>query len=184
MTAWGGEPGYPLWVTMDQRALFSAIEIQFLAALRTGDGRNQYRLGPISPNGRRGEARALITRAVILGDYGTPANRRIIPPGFNHPYGRGAGNHVRRHLIADMLGGPGDDPANIVCLDQLPTNRSMEDLELAIRDAALNGEDIYLAVSPVYSGHEAPIGVTLKAVGDRGYYLYVTIANRNQPRRR
>ncbi len=184
MTAWGGEPGYPLWVTMDQRALFSAIEIQFLAALRTGDGRNQYRLRPISPNGHRGEARALITRAVILGDYGTPANRRIIPPGFNHPYGRGAGNHVRRHLIADMLGGPGDDPANIVCLDQLPTNRSMEDLELAIRDAALNGEDIYLAVSPVYSGHEAPIGVTLKAVGDRGYYLYVTIANRNQPRRR
>jgi hypothetical protein len=130
-------------------------------------------LGELDDLGRATGASATITREVL--DTGTDAAQSIRPPGFG---GQAAGQ-ARGHLIARMLGGTGRDARNLVTLYQNPVNSPiMRDFEQEVYNAVKGGQTVKYSVQPIYRGTEAvPRAVTLRATGDGGFNLHVTILN-------
>jgi hypothetical protein len=119
---------------------------------------------------------ARITRAMI--NTGTKASQSIIPPGW-----RGDGrlfNEARGHLLGRQLGGSGHVAKNLVTLQQNPANSPvMSGFEKEIRRAVEGGQNVRYSSRPVYKGTSVtPRGITLRAKGSGGFYLYVTILNR------
>jgi hypothetical protein len=105
---------------------------------------------------------------------GSRASEAIVPPGYKP--GR---VYARGHLLARQLGGSGTDARNIVTLFQNPANSPvMSSLEAQIRAAIEGGQIVSFEAVPVYMESALiPRGVTIRAEGDQGFLLYVTILN-------
>ena len=123
--------------------------------------------------GRPAGAYATITQDML--GAGTPANSRILPPGWRG----GAFGEARGHLLADMLGGSGDVAENLVTMQQLPANSPvMRGFEYQVRAAVQSGQVVRYSSVPIYnSTNLVPQGITLTAEGSNGFTLNVTILN-------
>lgn len=110
---------------------------------------------------------------------GSAASSSITPPGFAGG-GKGGAGHARGHLLGKQLGGSGKDPRNLVTLYQNPVNSPvMRDFETSVRRVVEKGQTVNYSATPVYKGEELiPSAVTIKAVGNDGFQLDVTILNR------
>ena len=110
---------------------------------------------------------------------GTAAARSIRPAGFG---GQAAG-HARGHLIARSLGGSGTDARNLTTLFQRGANSPvMRDFEAQVANAVRGGQTVRYEVVPIYRGAElVPRGVTLRAAGNGGFRLDVTVLNKPLP---
>lgn len=106
---------------------------------------------------------------------GSSDNPTIRPPGFE---GQPA-NHARGHLLANSLGGAGDDARNLVTLFQRNANHpNMSSFERQVRSAVQGGEIISYRAVPIYTGtNPMPTGVALSARGSGGFTLDVSIPN-------
>ena len=110
---------------------------------------------------------------------GTKAASNVRPPGF----AGGAANHARGHLIARSLGGSGTDSRNLVTLFQRGANSPvMRDFEAQVASAVRAGQTVKYEVIPIYRGSElVPRAVTLRAAGNNGFNLNVTVLNKPLP---
>ena len=124
--------------------------------------------------GRTTGAAATITREML--GTGTAASRSIRPAGFLG----GSANHARGHLISRLLGGSGKDPRNLTTLYQNPVNTPvMRGFEQQVANAVRGGQTVRYEAIPIYRGSELiPRGVTLRATGDGGFRLHVTVLNK------
>ena len=159
-------------------------------------GNSSIHYGELDSLGRATGVDATIT--VDMVGTGTPAKSSIKSAGFGgqkagharHTYcrlrfriagfgGQKAG-HARGHLLGNQLGGAGDDPRNLTTLFQNPVNHPvMSSVEGSVRKAVEAGEVVQYSVKPIYEGNTLiPSGVTIKAEGDKGFYIYQTILNR------
>jgi hypothetical protein len=131
-------------------------------------------LGELDALGRTTGAAATITREML--GTGSIASQAIRPAGY---VGRTA-NHARGHLIARQLGGSGRDPRNLTTLYQNPVNTPvMRGFEQQVANAVRAGQTVRYEVVPIYRGSELiPRGVTLRATGDGGLRLHVTVLNK------
>jgi DNA/RNA non-specific endonuclease/Bacterial TSP3 repeat len=131
-------------------------------------------LGELDALGRTTGAAATITREML--GTGTAASRSIRPAGFLG----GASNHARGHLISRLLGGSGRDPRNLTTLYQNPVNTPvMRGFEQQVANAVRGGQTVRYEVVPIYRGSElVPRGITLRATGDGGLRLHVTVLNK------
>ena len=136
-------------------------------------GNSSIHYGELDSLGRATGVDATIT--VDMVGTGTPAKSSIKPAGFG---GQKAG-HARGHLLGNQLGGAGDDPRNLTTLFQNPVNHPvMSSVEGSVRKAVEAGEVVQYSVKPIYEGNTLiPSGVTIKAEGDKGFYIYQTILN-------
>ena len=127
--------------------------------------------------GRSTGAAATITKDML--GTGTSAARSIRPAGFG---GQAAG-HARGHLIARSLGGSGTDARNLTTLFQRGANSPvMRDFEAQVANAVRGGQTVRYEVVPIYRGAElVPRGVTLRAAGNGGFRLDVTVLNKPLP---
>ncbi|MGY4523816.1 hypothetical protein ACVWZT_000630 [Pseudomonas sp. TE21394] len=132
-------------------------------------------LGDLDSLGRPTGVTAVIKPETLGG--GSSANPAIRPPGFE---GQGA-NHARGHLLANSLGGAGDDARNLVTLFQRNTNHpNMSSFERQVKAAIQGGETVSYRAIPIYTGsNPIPTGVTLTARGSGGFNLDVSIPNIN-----
>jgi filamentous hemagglutinin len=108
---------------------------------------------------------------------GTEASRRITTPGWS---GHGTRfDEARGHLIANSLGGRGDDPRNLVTLTQKGANHpEMSNFERAVTRKVRSGEVVEYSAIPLYSaGHLAPSAVLVTARDSRGGFDARLIAN-------
>ena len=137
-------------------------------------GNSSIHYGELDSLGRATGVDATIT--VDMVGTGTPAKSSIKSAGFG---GQKAG-HARGHLLGNQLGGAGDDPRNLTTLFQNPVNHPvMSSVEGSVRKAVEAGEVVQYSVKPIYEGNTLiPSGVTIKAEGDKGFYIYQTILNR------
>ncbi|MDD6827480.1 MAG: DNA/RNA non-specific endonuclease, partial [Oscillospiraceae bacterium] len=133
--------------------------------------------GELDKLGRPTGAKAIITNDMI--GTGSAASSSITPPGFAGG-GKGGAGHARGHLLGKQLGGSGKDPRNLVTLYQNPVNSPvMRDFETSVRRVVEKGQTVNYSATPVYKGEELiPSAVTIKAVGNDGFQLDVTILNR------
>jgi hypothetical protein len=131
-------------------------------------------LGELDALGRTTGAAATITRQML--NTGSAASRSIRPAGF----AGGSANHARGHLISRLLGGSGRDSRNLTTLYQNPVNTPvMRGFEQQVANAVRAGQTVRYEVVPIYRGSELiPRGVTLRATGDGGLRLHVTVLNR------
>jgi DNA/RNA non-specific endonuclease/Bacterial TSP3 repeat len=131
-------------------------------------------LGELDALGRTTGAAATITRQML--NTGTAASRSIRPAGF----AGGSANHARGHLISRLLGGSGRDARNLTTLYQNPVNTPvMRGFEQQVANAVRSGQTVRYEVVPIYRGSELiPRGITLRATGDGGFRLHVTVLNR------
>ncbi|MFF0256994.1 DNA/RNA non-specific endonuclease [Micromonospora zamorensis] len=90
----------------------------------------------------------------------------------------------RGHLLGNKLGGMGSGPLkrrNIVTLTQNPVNSPYmrDDVEDAVyRQSIDNDEVIQYSSEPFYgAGKIAPLGITIRADGNKGYCLELCILN-------
>ncbi|MFS8101709.1 DNRLRE domain-containing protein [Lentzea alba] len=123
---------------------------------------------------------------------GSPANKRIHPPGWplradgSSANPRSGPNRMgRSHLLANILGGSGNNPANLVTLYQDPVNNSpgMKRYELMVRSVVNGGEPVDYEVTPMYNNLQAmPTAVHMYARGDNGFCINVVIHNTKQHR--
>ncbi|QDD88201.1 DNA/RNA non-specific endonuclease [Pseudomonas oryzihabitans] len=132
-------------------------------------------LGDLDSLGRPTGVTAVLKPETLGG--GSSANPAIRPPGFE---GQGA-NHARGHLLANSLGGAGDDARNLVTLFQRNANHpNMSSFERQVKAAIQNGETVSYRAIPIYKGSDPiPTGVTLTARGSGGFNLDVSIPNIN-----
>jgi DNA/RNA non-specific endonuclease/Bacterial TSP3 repeat len=130
-------------------------------------------LGELDELGRTTGAAATITKDML--GTGTDALRTIRPAGFTAGSGQ-----ARGHLIAKQLGGSGRDPRNLTTLYQTPVNSPvMRDFEQSVANAVRGGQSVRYEVVPIYRGSELiPRGITLRATGNGGFRLHVTVLNR------
>jgi hypothetical protein len=133
-------------------------------------------LGALDALGRTTGAAATITRDMLR--TGSEALRSIKPAGFIS----GDANHARGHLIGNLLGGSGRDPRNLTTLYHQPANTPvMRGFERQVANAVENGQIVRYEVVPIYRGSELiPRGVTLRATGDGGFRLHVTVLNKGR----
>ncbi len=130
--------------------------------------------GRLNADGQAVGIEATITQDIL--DTGSHADRSIRPPGFTS----GADNHSRGHLLARMLGGSGDEPANLVTLFQRDTNSPvMSDFEQAIYDAVTAGEVVSYKVTSIHDGAGMPTALAISARGSDGFRLDITLINRD-----
>jgi hypothetical protein len=131
-------------------------------------------LGELDALGRATGAAATITREML--GSGSAASRAIRPAGF----AGGGANHARGHLISRLLGGSGRDPRNLTTLYQNPVNSPvMRGFEQQVANAVRGGQTVRYEAVPIYRGSElVPRAITLRATGDGGFRLHVTVLNR------
>ena len=88
-------------------------------------------------------------------------------------------NRSRAHLIGHLLGGPNDDVRNFVPLYQSTNNRpNMLTFEEAVRATVRDGEVVDMWVIPQFIDNDlVPVGIIIRARGDRGFALDITICN-------
>ncbi|WP_235205021.1 DUF637 domain-containing protein, partial [Pseudomonas syringae] len=130
-------------------------------------------LGELDSLGRPTGVTAVLREDSLGG--GSSANPAIRPPGFEGQ----PSNHARGHLLANSLGGAGDDARNLVTLFQRNANHpNMSSFERQVRGAVQSGETVSYRAVPIYTGtNPMPTGVTLSARGSGGFTLDVSIPN-------
>lgn len=99
---------------------------------------------------------------------GTKPDRKLKPPGW-----QGNGrifNEARGHLLANALGGPGEEMWNLVTQTQRGSNTpQMSNFERAIAARVRRGEVIEYGAKPLYrDGVLPPSSILLTATGSRG----------------
>ena len=88
----------------------------------------------------------------------------------------------RAHLLGAQLGGSNKDPRNFVTMYQYANTPVMRDIENRVRAAVEKGELIQYEVTPIYRGSDPiPLGVTIRANGNKGFDIFQTIVNRKGP---
>jgi RHS repeat-associated protein len=144
-----------------------------LAACAPTPGGGSIDYGTYDSLGRPTGVRATITDDMI--GTGTPANRSIEPPGWDQ---MGA-NRARGHLLGRQLGGSGDEPLNLVSMEQTPANSPvMRDFESQTRAAVEGGQTVEYSSTPIYNGdNPIPQGITIRAQGSGGFDQWVTVLN-------
>jgi len=122
--------------------------------------------------------RATGMKATLTQDMmGGKTKPKVDPAGWET--GKG---YNRAHLLGAQLGGSNKDPRNFVTMHQYANTPVMRDIENRIRAAVDNGEIIEYEVTPIYRGSDPiPLGVTLKAKGNKGFDVFQTIVNRKGP---
>ena len=133
------------------------------------------RLGERNAKGQAPRVTATVTTPML--GTGTDVDPRITPPGWLD-HGRRY-NQARGHLLANMLGGRGDDPRNLVTLTQNPTNSShMKTFENGVAAKVREGEAVEYFVEPLYTdGIPAPKAIFMTATGSRGTRMARIISN-------
>lgn len=112
----------------------------------TSTSKSNVIFGELDNLGRPTGVTATITED-MLGTCSS-ANRNIIPPGFINGTTE---NHARGHLLANMLGGSGNDNKNLVTLYQQSVNTpTMRSFETKVQQAVKNGETVNYRVVPIY----------------------------------
>jgi hypothetical protein len=77
-----------------------------------------------------------------------------------------------------MLGGSGDEAANLATIFQSMNNSEMKRVEFMLRDAVRAGETLNISITPIYNGVAGmPRGIQITANGNRGFYMNRTILN-------
>jgi hypothetical protein len=96
-----------------------------------------------------------------------------------HGYGGREENHAMGHLLANQLGGPGQDPRNIALLYHDGANTpDMRNLEMAVARAVRDGETVTYEVRVLYDGDgHLPTGIQLRAEGDGGFLISTVVRN-------
>lgn len=145
-------------------------DVQEAIARPNNPGRVDY--GALDALGRPTGVIAIITPGSI--GRGTDANQKILPPGFQSGV-----NYARAHLYGRQLGGSGDVRENLVTFIHNPANSPvMRGLENSIRKAVEAGEIVVYRATPIYKGNEPiPLGITIEAVGNRGFFLFTSVRN-------
>jgi RHS repeat-associated protein len=126
-------------------------------------------------HGRPVGVTAIVTKDMIL--MGQEPAGSIKPDGF----GTLPGVNARGHLLANMLGGPGEGTpgtANLVTLRQSPTNHpGMTQQEWAVRNnVEANGPalyDVHVTYPPGSTTGVAPTSVTMQGYGNNGQGILV-----------
>lgn len=109
---------------------------------------------------------------------GSEASASITPwdwPSSNPP-GAKTGQRARCHLIANILGGSGGEPANLVTCFQRANNAPyMKQVELLVREFAKR-QDIFYLVTPQYNGRNGGLsGIRIVALGSKGLHMDVCV---------
>jgi RHS repeat-associated protein len=135
-----------------------------------------------SAPGRRGGYRANGAAAFLCNTVdGTDASGSIKPWDWpeNNRFGNKTGRSSRCHLLGRTLGGSGTDRDNLVTCFQQPTNSpNMSRFEMDVREAVNFGENIIYISVPQYNGYNGSLsGISVVAVGDRGYYAEECFVN-------
>ncbi|WP_251023002.1 DNRLRE domain-containing protein [Streptomyces sp. ISL-10] len=95
----------------------------------------------------------------------------------DNPKGMKSGMH-RGHLLANRLGGDGEDRRNLVPLYARVNTPEMRDIEKEIAERIQGSETILYSVIPHYgNGGNVPTSLTLTAVGNKGYRLNYPLIN-------
>jgi hypothetical protein len=107
---------------------------------------------------------------------GTAVNRSLFPP---PGYGGNALEHARAHLWGRQLGGPGDDPRNLVALYRQANSVAMLQLENRVAAWLQRGETVRFVVIPQYDRPNArlPSEVLMYARSSTGATFAVRIPN-------
>ncbi|MFD9877445.1 RHS repeat-associated core domain-containing protein [[Kitasatospora] papulosa] len=119
----------------------------------------------LDEHGRPYEMNAIVTRNML--DEGTDARNTIIPPGYQAGVGQ-----ARGHMLANQLGGSGDEWKNLFTISQNPTNTPwMSMFEQQIYDAVrYDGEIVTYNVYLEYVNDDPespPKSIQLEAFGHR-----------------
>jgi hypothetical protein len=128
--------------------------------------RSSIRLRELNEKGQARGVTSTITEPML--GTGTEASQRLRPPGWQ---GNGRDfNEARGHLLANSLGGSGEDMRNLVTLTQNPANSPyMRDFEGRVAQRVRDGEVIEYSALPIYrDGVLPPSSVLLTAYGSRG----------------
>ncbi|MDO4258066.1 MAG: polymorphic toxin-type HINT domain-containing protein [Actinomycetaceae bacterium] len=120
--------------------------------------------------------------AIINGDmltHGTKANSSIEPPGWDGPnlFDRG-------HLLANVLGGTGDDPRNLVTMLPGKNRGQMRVFEERVRQLVEEKGEVLYTATPIYDDTGKPILIELEAITEDGIHIRDVIDNSGPPRRR
>lgn len=85
----------------------------------------------------------------------------------------------RGHILAKDLGGTGRDVKNLTPLHARTNSPVMRGHEQEVKRQVVSGDNVkYRSTSIYMEGKILARGITIEAVGDNGYYKYVTILNR------
>ncbi|MER5554685.1 DUF6531 domain-containing protein [Streptomyces sp. NPDC002793] len=118
----------------------------------------------LDDHGRPYEMNAIVTRNML--DEGTDARNTIIPPGYQSGVGQ-----ARGHMLANQLGGSGDEWKNLFTISQNPTNTPwMSMFEQRVYDAVADGDVVTYNVYLEYVNDDPdspPKTIHLEAFGHR-----------------
>jgi RHS repeat-associated protein len=146
-------------------------------------GPNAYMYAPnplrwIDPHGLSVEPWPLDSQGRPTGASGTLTRRDLrptdsSPPGVDPPGWRGGAHphhQQRSHLVADTLGGSGDDPRNIIALTDGSNHPGMSSVEGKVRrHIQKNGGPVKYEVRVQYKdNHKTPSSVTITATDKNG----------------
>ncbi|MGK5678142.1 DNA/RNA non-specific endonuclease [Actinoplanes sp. URMC 104] len=103
-------------------------------------------------------------------------------PSFNPAGWEKDKGYNRSHLLGAQLGGSNTDRRNFVTMYQYANTPVMRDIEGRVREAVEKGELVQYEVTPIYRGSDPiPLGVTIRANGNKGFEIFQTIVNRKGP---
>lgn len=117
------------------------------------------------------------------GLLGSSANNRITPPGWpaNNRDPNGGYTFNRAHLLANSLGGSGDEAKNLVTMHAVPNQQYMGKVEQWVSDQAKAGHTLNYGVDVRYSnGPNTPptsVRIVAESTTPNGPKLDVTIEN-------
>jgi len=128
------------------------------------------RFGLPTASGQATRTKSTVTSEQVGG--GSEAARSIKPPGWQEPLpDKPRHDQERGHLLANVLGGTGKDPRNLVTIP-MKTNRDMWKFEKIVRDRAKLGEVVEYHVQPLYDGPgQSPSIILMTATGSRGLQM-------------
>ena len=131
--------------------------------------------GDLDEYGRATGVEALLTRDSI----GGKTDPKVDPAGW---VGGGKGEYHRAHLLGAQLGGSNTDPRNFVTMHAYANTPVMRSIEYQIRRAVEGGQTVRYSATPIYNGSELwPRAITIRAQGDGGLDIFVSILNRPKP---
>jgi hypothetical protein len=111
---------------------------------------------------------------------GTPANKSVEPWDWpkSNPERAKQGQRARCHLIANTMGGSGDEVANLVTCFQRANNEPYMKLVETIVKRLARTQDIFYLVRPQYNGANGGLsGIRIVAIGNKGLKLDVCVKN-------
>ncbi|WP_460526764.1 RHS repeat-associated core domain-containing protein [Flindersiella endophytica] len=138
-----------------------------------------YRYYPLDPpkGGRATGAEACLMPGKLPG---TGANRKSPGRASADVKDYNSKVHDKGHLIGANLGGRGNVSENLVPLYKDANQREMyNNFEKCVRERVDAGEIVHVTVVPQYNDNSGvPVGVTLQAVGNKGYVRTMSIRNK------